>query len=74
MYKRQVDYVPFTPLQNATGQPAISLPLHQSPDGLPIGMQLVAGLGREDVLLGLAASLEEALPWADRIPPTYVGR
>jgi amidase len=64
----------FLPVFNTTGQPAISLPLHQSPDGLPIGMQLVAGLGREDVLLGLAASLEEALPWADRIPPTYVGR
>jgi amidase len=63
----------FLPVFNTTGQPAISLPLHQSSEGLPMGMQLVAGLGREDVLLALAASLEEALPWADRLPPTYAG-
>ena len=62
----------FLPVFNTTGQPAISLPLHQSPDGLPIGMHFVAGLGREDVLLSLAATLEEALPWAERRPPAYV--
>jgi amidase len=58
---------------NTTGQPAISLPLHQGPDGLPIGMQLVGGLGEEALLLGLAAQLEQALPWADRRPTTYAG-
>jgi amidase len=58
----------FTAAFNATGQPAISLPLHWSEDGLPIGVQLVAPLGREDVLLRVASQLEQAVPWADRIP------
>ena len=62
----------FLPVFNTTGQPAISLPLHQSPDGLPIGMQLVAAAGQEALLLSLSASLEEALPWAHRRPPAYV--
>jgi amidase len=61
----------FTAAFNATGQPAISLPLHWSEDGLPIGVQLVAPLGREDVLLRVASQLEQAVPWADRIAPTY---
>ena len=56
----------FTAAFNATGQPAISLPLHWSEDGLPIGVQLVAPLGREDLLLRVAAQLEQAQPWADR--------
>ena len=62
----------FLPVFNTTGQPAISLPLHQSAEGLPIGMQLVTGAGREALLLSVAASLEEALPWAHRRPPAYV--
>jgi amidase len=61
----------FTALINATGQPAISLPLAQSDEGLPIGVQLVAPLGREDVLLRVAAQLEQAHPWADRVPETF---
>jgi amidase len=61
----------FTAAFNATGQPAISLPLHWSEDGLPIGVQLVAPLGREDLLLRVAAQLEAAVPWADRTPPTF---
>ncbi|HEY5816519.1 MAG TPA: amidase [Solirubrobacterales bacterium] len=58
----------FTAAFNATGQPAISLPLHWSEAGLPIGVQLVAPLGREDVLLRVASQLEQAVPWADRVP------
>ena len=64
----------FTALFNATGQPAVSLPLHWSPDGLPIGVQLVAGFGREDVLLGVSAQLERARPWAGRAPAVFAGR
>ncbi|HEX6227855.1 MAG TPA: amidase [Solirubrobacterales bacterium] len=59
----------FTAVFNATGQPAISLPLHWSDEGLPVGVQLAAPLGREDVLLRVAAQLEQAVPWADRTPP-----
>jgi amidase len=60
--------VPFTPLFNATGQPAISLPLAQSSGGLPIGIQFVARYGDEATLFRLAAQLEQALPWANRRP------
>lgn len=58
----------FTLPFNATGQPAISLPIYETAAGLPVGVQLVAGLGREDLLLQLAARLEEAAPWIDRYP------
>ena len=58
---------------NITGQPAISVPLHQSPTGLPIGMQFVGAPAREDVLIRLAAQLESAQPWADRRPPVWSG-
>ena len=58
----------FTLPFNVTGQPAISLPLHQTDDGLPVGIQLVAAMGRDDLLLSLAADLERAAPWIDRYP------
>ena len=63
--------VQFTLPFDVTGQPAISLPLHWNDDGLPIGVQLVAAYGREDVLLRVAAQLEEAQPWAARRPPVH---
>ena len=61
-----IDYVPFTALQNGTGQPAISLPLHWSADGLPVGVQFVGGVGEEALLLALAGELEAAAPWEPR--------
>ncbi len=68
------DYAPFTPLFNISGQPAVSLPLGQSRSGLPIGVQLVAPYGREDLLFRLAARFEEAVPWRDRVPPVSAAR
>ena len=62
-------FVSFTPQFNASGQPAISLPLHWNDDGLPIGVQLVAAYGREDLLIQVASQLEAAAPWAERRPP-----
>jgi amidase len=56
-----------------TGQPAISLPIGQTADSLPVGVQLVAALGREDLLLRVAAQLENAAPWGHRHPPAPVG-
>jgi len=58
---------------NVTGQPAITLPLMESEEGLPIGIQLVAPLGREDLLIRVAAELERAHPWAGRTPSTFAG-
>jgi amidase len=59
----------FTPQFNATGQPAISLPLHWSPAGLPVGVQVVAAYAGEGLLLSVAGQLEAALPWSERRPP-----
>ncbi|GAA4857390.1 amidase [Saccharopolyspora rosea] len=62
----------FTGLFNATGQPAISLPLHTSPQGWPVGVQLVGRYADEATLLALAGQLERAMPWADRRPSVHV--
>ena len=66
-----IDYVPFTALQNATGQPAINLPLYMSAEGLPVGVQFVGRFGEEVLLLRLATALEKADPWAKRRPPVW---
>ena len=65
---RMGSLVTFTMPFDITGQPAISLPLHWTDDGLPIGVQLIAAYGREDVLLQASGQLEQAAPWADRHP------
>jgi amidase len=62
-------WTPYTQLANLTGRPAISLPLYWTPEGLPLGVQFVAALEGEALLLQLAAQLEQARPWFDRHPP-----
>ena len=69
--RRVRSFIPYTAQFNMTGQPAVSLPLHWTPDGLPVGVQLVAAYGREDVLVQVASQLEQAAPWAGRRPQVH---
>jgi amidase len=66
-----MEYATFTPIFNATGQPAVSLPLHWTKSGLPIGVQLAGRFGEEGLLYRLAGQLEVARPWIDRKPPHW---
>ena len=61
--------VPFTQLSNLTGTPAMSVPLHHGADGLPMGAQFIGPVGADALLLQLAAELEQASPWFDRLSP-----
>jgi amidase len=66
-------FTPYTALFNVSGQPAVSLPLYEGDDGLPLAVQLAGPPAGEGILLALAAQLEAARPWADRRPPVFAG-
>ena len=69
LWDKAVDNIAYTPVFNASGMPAMSIPLSWSPTGLPIGSQFAAGLGKDGLLLALAYQLEAALPWSDKWAP-----
>jgi amidase len=66
--RRAGRFAAFTPPFNMSGQPAVSLPLHRNDEGLPIGIQLAAAYGREDILIRVASQLESAHPWLSHHP------
>ena len=70
-FDRMITWTPFTAVYNTSGQPAVSVPLHHTPDGLPVGVQLVGRPADEVTLLRLSAQLEQAAPWFDRHPPLW---
>lgn len=65
------DFIPYTPMFNVTGQPAMSLPLYWNSENLPVGVQIVGRYADEATLFNLAAQLDQALPWKDRHPPIF---
>ena len=70
-FERQKLFAPYTAVYNMTGQPAVSVPLHWTENGLPIGSMLVGRPGDEATLIALSAQLEQAQPWASRRPPVW---
>jgi amidase len=73
-FERNKRYAAFTALFNVTGQPAVSLPLYWTADGLPVGSMLVGRPADEATLLALSAQIEAARPWAHRHPPSWEQR
>jgi amidase len=69
--ERLLAMLQYTSQCNLSGQPAVSLPLHWTPDDLPVGVHFVADYGREDVLIRVAAQVEAAQPWAQRRPTVF---
>ncbi len=72
LYDRLFEFAGYTPIHNAAGAPAMSVPIGWSPEGLPIGIQFAAAPGRDDLLFDLAYRLEAARPWIDRKPPIHM--
>jgi amidase len=72
-FHRNAQFTPFTPIVNVTGQPAVSLPLHWSEAGLPIGVQLIGRPADEATLLRVSAQLEAARPWRDQVSIAAAG-
>ncbi|GLU47931.1 amidase [Nocardiopsis ansamitocini] len=70
-FARMTEFTPFTSMFNISGQPAVSVPLHTGPEGLPIGIQLAGRIGGEGTLISLSAQLESARPWSDRKPEIW---
>jgi amidase len=70
-FERQKRFTPWTAIYNVTGLPAVSVPLHWSAEGLPVGVMLAGRMGDEGTLISLSAQLEEARPWQDRHPPIW---
>ncbi|MCW2838962.1 MAG: amidase [Aeromicrobium sp.] len=70
-HRRELLYTPYTALYNMSGQPAASLPLHWTPEGLPVGAMLAAHPGQDGLLFSLCAQVEAAAPWAHRHPPGF---
>ena len=70
-FDRMITWTPFTAVYNTSGQPAVSVPLHWTPDGLPVGVMLVGRPADELTLLRLSAQLEQARPWRDRVPDLW---
>ncbi len=70
-FEAQKRFTPYTSMWNVTGSPAVSLPTHQTPDALPVGVMLAARPGDEATLVSLAAQIEEQAPWLNRTPPGW---
>jgi amidase len=71
IYDRFMEFLPFTPFANLSGQPAISLPLFWNEDGLPVGVHFTSHHAAEALLLRLCGQLEQARPWLDRMPRVH---
>jgi amidase len=69
--RRAVEFVPYTPIGNVTGQPAMSVPLYWNAEGLPVGAHFMARFGDEATLFRLASQLEAARPWSGRRPKVW---